>query len=275
MDFLETPRFPDDIAYGSRGGPVYNTSIFAGASGREKRNANWIFPKHSWDVAYGARGQERIYNLLTYFHSMQGSAFGFRFKDFGDYKSCAVNNVPTMLDQPVGALNGSNLEFQLVKQYVTGSFFRNRIIQKPVNVEDNILVSTSGTLREEGTFYELDYTTGILTFNTPQDVNSIRWGGEFDVPVRFERDNLDVAYDDFEHGNATVNVMEIVVEPELIELPGEGSNEMTDYPMIKVILEDGDTLVIPTNFQMLVVGSFTVEDPLGLTVDGELIILDP
>ena len=41
MSFIETPRFPDDIAYGAQGGPMYSTDVVATASGYEKRNQNW------------------------------------------------------------------------------------------------------------------------------------------------------------------------------------------------------------------------------------------
>ena len=40
MSFAEV-RFPDDISYGSSGGPEYSTDIVETQSGHEQRNANW------------------------------------------------------------------------------------------------------------------------------------------------------------------------------------------------------------------------------------------
>lgn len=268
--FLETPRFPDDIAYGSRGGPMYNTSIFTGSSGLEKRNINWQFPKHRYDVGYGARDTDKLYTLIEYFHSVLGPGIGFRYKDFGDYKSCRVTETPTGNDQPVAAIDGSTTIYQLIKQYKTGLLAQNRIIQKPI--PDTVIVTVGGVVQEEPADYTLDTSTGIITFVNSQSPSSIRWGGLFDVPCRFEDDSLPIAYDDFEHGNIQVPIMEIRVDAELMELPA-GCEEMSDYPMAKIVLETGQSLAIPLDYQYIVYREFTVEDGATLEVNGELIVI--
>lgn len=270
VTFVETPRFPDDIAYGSRGGPMYNTSVFTGSSGLEKRNINWTYPRHQYNVGYGARSQDKIYDLIEFFHSTRGSGIGFRYKDFGDYKSCKVTQTPADDDQPVAVIEGTgDTQFQMVKQYQIGSLIQNRLIQKPV--EETIEVSVGGVLRTEGTDYTLDYSTGIITFTSAQLPSQVRWGGEFDVPCRFEDDALPVAYNDFEHGTADVNILEIMIDADLMVLPEcEG---VSDYPVAKIVLETGQSLAIPVDFQYLVYRQFTVEDGATLQVDGELIVI--
>lgn len=271
--FLETPRFPDDIAYGSRGGPLYSTSVFTGSSGREKRNINWAFPKHQFNVGYGARNVDKIYDLVEFYHSVRGPGIGFRYKDFGDYKSCKVTQTPTEEDQVVASIDGSDTVFQLIKQYATGTLIQHRLIQKPI--EGTILVSVGGVSRVEGTDYTIDYTTGIITFVAPQTVTQIKWGGEFDVPCRFEEDSLPISYNDFQHGSADVNILEIMVDAELIQLPEE-CDQMTDYPLTKIRLPSGQSLAIPTDYQLLVYREFIVEDGATLEIEtgGELIVLD-
>jgi uncharacterized protein (TIGR02217 family) len=86
--FIESPRFPDDISYGSRGGPNFRTNVVVQDSGAEVRNQNWSYPRHEYDVAYGVKEMQHLENLLEYFHVVAGKAVGFRYKDDADYKSC-------------------------------------------------------------------------------------------------------------------------------------------------------------------------------------------
>ena len=83
MTMIETPRFPDDISYGSLGGPNYSTDIVTVQSGFETRNVNWLESRHSYDAAFGIRTEAQLSDLLSYFHAMQGRANTFRFKDWG------------------------------------------------------------------------------------------------------------------------------------------------------------------------------------------------
>lgn len=272
--FLESQRFPDDIAYGSRGGPMYNTSVFTGSNGMEKRNINWAYPRHQYNVGYGARSHDKLYDLVAFFHTVRGSGIGFRFKDFGDYKSCKVTNTITEVDQPMALIDdGTDTKFQLIKQYQIGTLTQNRLIQKPV--EGTILVSESGIVRTEGVDYTIDYTTGIVTFAAPEPVPAaLRWGGEFDVPCRFEEDTLPISYEDFQHGSIDVSILEVMIDADLMELPGEGGT-VSDYPLSKVVLGTGEALLIPADFQYLVYRSFTVETgaELQLEGNGELVVI--
>jgi len=63
----------------------------------------------------------------------------------------------------------------------------------------------------EGVHYEVDDTTGIVTFSEPpnRDV-SVTAGYEFDVPVRFDTDRLQVSMAGFRAGEVpSVPVVEI------------------------------------------------------------------
>ncbi|MCK4609475.1 MAG: DUF2460 domain-containing protein, partial [Gammaproteobacteria bacterium] len=74
MSFIETPRFPDDISYGSKGGPSWNTSVITLNSGYEKRNKNWTNARYSYDVAYGIKTQAELLALVDYFNRVGGKA---------------------------------------------------------------------------------------------------------------------------------------------------------------------------------------------------------
>ncbi len=186
MSFLETPVFPGCPSYGYVARPQYSTTIVRMANGREYRNRNWSRPLYRYEVTIGPRRQDEIQKLLEFFHAVGGEEEGFRFKDWADFKSCRVGDTPSRTDQPLVLTEGSPAIFyQLTKRYTAGARTQDREIYKPVS--GTILIADNGTLKTEATHYTIDYTTGIveLLFSP---VGTLTWGGEFDVPVRFEGD---------------------------------------------------------------------------------------
>lgn len=76
-----------------------------------------------------------------------------------------------------------------MKRYGSGGASWDRAITKPV--EDAVLVAIDG---EMTTAFEVDWVTGMITFDAaPADGVVLTAGFEFDVPVRFDADRLDVA----------------------------------------------------------------------------------
>ncbi|MCC5993817.1 MAG: DUF2460 domain-containing protein [Rhodobacteraceae bacterium] len=191
MAFHEV-RFPDNISRSARGGPERRTQIVELASGDEERNASWANSRRRYDVAYGIRRADDLAAVVAFFEARNGRLHGFRFRDWSDYKSCAPSQTPGPLDQPIGTGNGSVTSFALMKRYSSGAQVWTRAITKPVG----------GTLRlalggvEQASGWAVDATTGAVTFGTaPAAGVSITAGFEFDVPVRFDSDTLDVTLD--------------------------------------------------------------------------------
>ena len=130
MSFLESRRFPEDISYGSRGGPGYSTSISTLASGYEQRNVNWAVPRHDYDAGYAVRSMTKLYSLLTFFNAVRGMAHGFRYKDFLDYRTVSpvsgfsVSNIDcpmaTVGTRTPATGDGATTQFQLIKTYDSG-----------------------------------------------------------------------------------------------------------------------------------------------------------
>lgn len=214
MAFLETPRFPDDIAYGSQGGPGYNTTIVVIQSGAESRNVNWSKARHTYDVAYGVRTMSNLEELIEYFHAVAGQAYGFRFKDFADFKSCNTEDAISATDQVIGTgtAAGALKVFQLVKNYTKGAFSRSRTIAKPVSGTVRISINGVEKLQGDGTYpWTVDTTTGIVTFSSagPPEGQIVRAGYEFDTPVRFDTDNLQVNLEYYQSGSTSVGLIEI------------------------------------------------------------------
>ena len=191
MAFHEV-RFPDDISRGARGGPERRTQIVELASGDEERNASWANSRRRYDAAYGIRRADDLAAVVAFFEARNGRLYGFRFKDWADWKSCLPSGTPAATDQTIETGDGATTDFQLVKVYSSGSQSWTRTITKPV--DGTVVVAIDGTEATSG--WSVDTTTGLITFSTaPASGAAITAGFEFDVPVRFDTDTLDVTLD--------------------------------------------------------------------------------
>ena len=185
-------RFPDNISRGARGGPERRTQVVELASGDEERNASWANSRRRYDVAYGIRRADDLAAVVAFFEARNGRLFGFRYKDWADYKSSLPSQAVTGTDQQIGIGTGSLKTFQLSKRYISGAQTWSRTIAKPV----------AGTVRitlgvvEQMSGWTLDATTGVVTFTSaPSNGVIVRAGFEYDVPVRFDTDMMDVTLD--------------------------------------------------------------------------------
>lgn len=173
--FLESPRFPACPSFGFTSEPEYRVVITRRSSGVELRNRAWARPLVRFTLTVGPRMETEIQELLTWWHACGGMARGFRMKDWTDYKSCDVSFTPTVNDQPLVETSTPGV-YQMVKRYQVGldengdPVYQDRYIYKPVS--GTILLSGGGTV---------DYATGLVTGGSGGT-----WGGEFDVPVRFD-----------------------------------------------------------------------------------------
>jgi len=191
MAFHEV-RFPDDISRGARGGPERRTQIVELASGDEERNASWANSRRRYDVAYGIRRADDLAAVVAFFEARNGRLYGFRFKDWADWKSCLPSETPAATDQAIGTGDGATTDFQLVKAYTSGSQSWTRTITKPVG--GTVRIAIDGVEQTSG--WSVDTTTGIVTFTTaPATGAAVTAGFAFDVPVRFDTDTLDVTLD--------------------------------------------------------------------------------
>ena len=218
MSFIEAPRFPEDISYGSSGGPVFNTTIRIVDSGFEYSNINWDNAKRKYNVATGVRTEENLYDLIQFFHLTRGKGHYYRYKDWMDYKSCAVNDAFAIDDQEFGLIegvDGINSTFQLVKKYTLAgtTIVNNYLIRKPVI--STLLVEVDGSAQTVGVDYTIvDADNGVITFqpgSIPANGLVLKWGGEFDIPSRFATDELNVTMEFYEHLSTSVPIVEVRV----------------------------------------------------------------
>ncbi|NHB78383.1 DUF2460 domain-containing protein [Rhodobacter calidifons] len=191
MAFHEV-RFPDNISRGARGGPERRTQIVELTSGAEERNASWANSRRRYDVAYGIRRADDLAAVVAFFEARNGRLHGFRFKDWADFKSCLPSQTPGPTNQPIGTGDGAATLFHLTKRYTSGAQSWSRTIAKPV--AGTVTIALNGTPQATG--WSVSTATGLVTFATaPAAGVAITAGFEFDVPVRFDTDMLDVTLD--------------------------------------------------------------------------------
>ena len=204
-------RFPTAISFGASGGPERRTEIVTLGSGREERNQRWADSRRAYNAGYGVKTIAGLEAVITFFEERRGCLHGFRWKDHADFKSCAATATPSATDQTIGTGDGTAASFQLLKRY--GSDFAPwlRTITKPV--AGTLSVAVAGVAQTEGADFVCDHATGIVTFDVgkiPAEGATVTAGFEFDVPVRFGTDRLEVSLDGFRHGSIpSVPVVEI------------------------------------------------------------------
>lgn len=214
--FIDSPRFPDDVSYGSSGGPTYRTTTIELLSGHEQRNKEWAYPRHIYNVGWGARRNSQFGELIQWYHAVSGRLKGFRYKDWLDYNSkdfpaADGSDVIDDEDQLVKTADGVQTVFQLIKTYTVGTETQIRLITRPVS--GTVVVAVDGTPASP----TIDHSLGTLTFGVaPTNGQVITAGYEFDVPVRFENDVLDSAVESYDNIDTNIKVLEIREGPNAV-----------------------------------------------------------
>jgi uncharacterized protein (TIGR02217 family) len=198
-------RFPDRIALGATGGPLWSTNVVTTAGGHERRNQNWSASRGRWNVGSGLKTRDDLAALIAFFRARRGRAFAFRFKDWSDFQ---------MPRQQIGTTDGTTATFQIVKTYTSGPASQVRTIQLPVTGTvrcwvNNIERTLGGGTNE----FQVNTTTGVITLGTglrSPAGNAVEASCEFDVPVRFDADELGLTLENFFQGQwADIPVVEV------------------------------------------------------------------
>ena len=183
-------RFPEDISYGSSGGPGFKTTVIELASGHEQRNIDWSLARATYDAQMGVKGREQMEEVLDFFYARRGKAYGFRFKDWMDYR------IPR---QPIGFVNNINyIDLQIFKRYEPATSF---------SYDRPILKIVPGTVKLWRAGEQIDLASAYTNVETGMVYGYAGNGHigalveiecEFDVPVRFDTDDIKITHDDWE-----------------------------------------------------------------------------
>lgn len=208
MNFHEV-RFPANLSFGSVGGPERRTDIVALSNGFEERNTPWQHSRRRYDAGVGLRSLEDIEALIAFFEARHGQLYGFRWKDWSDFKTSAASKDVRYDDQIIARGDGQTKVFQLVKTYTSGEFSYSRPITKPV--EGTVRVGLEGDDLQEGIHWQVDLEAGVVTFDRAPYADALVTAGfEFDVPVRFDADRIATSVASFQAGEVpSVPVVEV------------------------------------------------------------------
>lgn len=206
MSFDET-LLPLRVEYGSGGGPSFSTDVVAIDNGFERRNQNWSQARRVFDARTGVRSAADAAALLAFFHARAGRARGFRLRDWSDYSSAEDGvSAPAFSDQVLGTGDGVATQFALRKSYASGAVAHLRRIAKPV--AGSVLVGVGGSPLASG--FSVDTAMGIVTFATPPaSGQGVTAGFLFDVPVRFDTDQLALTVENYSAYSAAISLIEV------------------------------------------------------------------
>ena len=163
-------------------------------------------------IGANLRALEDMAALTAFFEARRGRLFGFRFRDFADFKSCGPGAAPAATDQAIGIGDGATRTFGLVKAYGDPGSSPGQALLRPIikPVVGSLLVAVDGV---PTTAFQLDATTGIVTLAVPPGAGvAVTAGFVFDVPVRFDADRIEVTLESFGAGRiAAVPLVEVPV----------------------------------------------------------------
>lgn len=202
MSFHEV-RLPARLAFGSSGGVERRTEVVTLASGYERRSSPWTQGRRRYLIGANLRSLDDMAALTAFFEARRGRLYGFRFRDFADFKSCAPSGTPEATDQVIGIGDGVRRTFELSKSY--GEV--RRPIRKPV--EGSVMAAVNGLAVEAA----VDVATGVVTLAAaPAKEAVVSAGFLFDTPVRFDADRIEASLESFDAGRmAAVPLIEIRV----------------------------------------------------------------
>lgn len=208
MNFHDV-RFPASLSFGSVGGPERRTDVVTLANGFEERNTPWAHSKRRYDAGLGMRSLDDVETLISFFEARRGQLYGFRWKDWADFKSSKATQEVSFRDQVIAVGDGHQTEFALMKTYQSGDFSYARPIVKPV--VGTVRVGIEQDELQEAVDYTVDETTGLIVFShPPAEAMEIMAGFEFDVPVRFDADRIQTSVASFQAGEVpNVPVVEV------------------------------------------------------------------
>lgn len=198
IDGFHDVLFPEDISYGSTGGPGFLTRILTLGSGHEQRGKMWSQSRAEYNIAYGIKETAELDAVRAFFYARYGRAYAFPYKDWLDY---------SVIGQAVGTGNASTKIFDLKKTYTSGAYTYNRLNILPVT--STVKIYFDGTLQTSG--YTVNREAATVTFtNAPGQDVVITADFEFHVPCRFDTDKLPQAIEDLVAGGGDTGEIPLV-----------------------------------------------------------------
>lgn len=189
--------FPEDVSWGSSGGPTFKTQVYESFRGYEKRNVDWKSPIMEFNVAYGIKTDAQMTEVIKFFNARQGKLRGFRYKNWANYQ---------ILNGNIAVGDGINTRLPLIRTYGVAATQTYKRLYKIVQGSVTGVAVGSRTL-VEGVDFVIDYNGGeiVLVNGQPPGLGiPVRAATlEFDEPVRFDVDSLQIVIDGYNNNSLT------------------------------------------------------------------------
>ena len=184
-------RLQDAVNIRAGGSLEYSTQIFTSASGFEHRNGRWAQPRRRYALDFGTRRIRDLRTLSRFFRARKGRLHGFLWRDQLEYRSHNRPGGTLATDQPMQRLRADGRVWAFYKglrQAPTDPRFRR--IFKPVAA--SVRVAHRGQ-QIPPTQYVVHAAAGVIVFAAAHArTEDVTAGFEFDVPVRFDADQLEI-----------------------------------------------------------------------------------
>ena len=202
-------RCPVIISLGAIGGPIRKSEIIQMENGSEHINSPWEGSIRNFTAETGVKSLDELSYIIGFFEARNGKEIGFRWKDWTDFKSSINSMQISSMDQFLGYGDGMNSIFQLRKTYGYGDGAYSRQISKPA--VDTVCVKVDDLELRAHHDFDVDYTTGAIELHdAPGSGVPVYSGFEFDVPVRFDVEQLAITMAYFNAGEIqNIEVKEI------------------------------------------------------------------
>lgn len=196
MAFIDA-RILECVAYGFSFGPEFRTTVTELRSGSEARNAEWARFRWRGVAPYQNINPDDYHALLGAFLRAKGMANTFRFKN---WMEGAVEG------QPLGNAPSGTTAVQLVRTYdpFGGSSYQ-RTVTKPV--AGTVTVYQNGVAKAGS----VNTSTGLFTPSTSWSAGQpLTADFEYDIPMRFDSDNLPFNYENFRALSGEAAIVEVL-----------------------------------------------------------------
>ena len=198
MITIDNVRLPEDVERGVQGGPMFNTIVVNTEGGGTDTNQNWQYPLFLGDVGYGIQDVDDFQDVIAFFYARRGRARGFLYKDWSDY---------TFTASTLGTGDDVETDFQVVKIYSDTILPFSRKLTRPI--ESSMTVYANGTPISDANWSLV--SGGIVRIPVPPVGGVVITAtGEFDIPVHFSNDRLNVVLETFMAGTIpSIGIIEV------------------------------------------------------------------
>lgn len=196
--FIDSPRFPNLLGWEYTVEPLYEVDIVPRGRGHEQRNLSALYPRRRITVRIPQDKIADIVQINKWHHAVRGKFIGFRVQDPTDYLSIDLQPYDSIgtdqlsqtaaTDQPLAESTTSPGLYRLIKRYRLAGDFANLDQELPILKPVVATIKVANTLGDEqpAESWEIDEETGLLEPHTAFTGTPGFWGGQFDLPMRFE-----------------------------------------------------------------------------------------